>query len=123
MEWNLLYPDQRQFGGLSNYASALSSGDLWPSIVAPVLITVLSVVLSIVLGMIFAVLLDRPFRGQALARTLMITPFLIMPAAAALIWKYSILDADSGISAAQVSAFEALGVKVLVSPLPLKRAM
>ena len=54
-------------------------------------------ILSLLLGLLFAVLLDRKFRGQALARTLLITPFLIMPAAAALIWKYSILDADSGI--------------------------
>ncbi len=94
--WNLLYPDRRQFGGLSNYTSALSSGDLWPSIVATVLITVFSVLLSLVLGMIFALLLDRPFRGQAVARTLMITPFLIMPAAAALVWKYSMFDTNIG---------------------------
>lgn len=33
------------------------------------------------------------------------------------------LITDSGISAAQVKAFEALDVKVLVAPLPLKRAM
>jgi len=33
------------------------------------------------------------------------------------------LITDSGISTAQVKAFEALGVKVLVAPLPLKRAM
>ena len=54
-------------------------------------------ILSLLLGLLFAVLLDRKFRGRALARTLLITPFLIMPAAASLIWKYSILDADSGI--------------------------
>ena len=95
-EWNLLYPERRQFGGFSNYASALSSGDLWPSIVATVSITVLSVVLSIAFGMVFALLLDRPFRGRALARTLMITPFLIMPAAAALVWKYSMFDTNIG---------------------------
>jgi sorbitol/mannitol transport system permease protein len=57
----------------------------------------LSMLLSLLLGLLFAILLDRKFRGQALARTLLITPFLIMPAAAALIWKYSILDTDSGI--------------------------
>ncbi|HBP97287.1 MAG TPA: DeoR/GlpR transcriptional regulator, partial [Pantoea agglomerans] len=33
------------------------------------------------------------------------------------------LITDSGISTAQVKAFEALVVKVLVAPLPLKRAM
>jgi sorbitol/mannitol transport system permease protein len=46
---------------------------------------------------VLAVLLNRKFRGQGLARTLLITPFLVMPAAAALIWKWSILDANVGV--------------------------
>jgi sorbitol/mannitol transport system permease protein len=50
----------------------------------------------VLFGLLLAVLLDRKFRGQALARTLLITPFLIMPAAAALIWKWSMLDANVG---------------------------
>jgi sorbitol/mannitol transport system permease protein len=95
-EWNLLYPQDRQFAGLDNYTSALTSGDLWPSIKATVLITALSVTFAVLLGLLFAVLLDRQFRGRALARTLMITPFLIMPAAASLIWKYSIFDTNIG---------------------------
>ena len=45
MNWNLLYPAQRGFTGLDNYKTALSSGALWPSIVATVLITAFSVVL------------------------------------------------------------------------------
>lgn len=97
LRWNLLYPNDRGFTGLSNYASALTSGDLWPSVLATVLITAFSVILSVALGMIFAILLDRPFRGRAIARTLMITPFLVMPAAASLIWKYSMFDTNIGI--------------------------
>ncbi len=95
-KWNLLYPDDREFAGFDNYSSALTSGDLWPSIVATVLITAFSVTLAVLFGLLFAVLLDRQFRGRALARTLMITPFLIMPAAAALIWKYSMFDTNIG---------------------------
>ena len=95
-DWNLLYPQDRQFAGLDNYTSALTSGDLWPSIVATVQITALSVTLAVLFGLLFAVLLDRQFRGRALARTLMITPFLIMPAAASLIWKYSMFDTNIG---------------------------
>lgn len=97
IRWNLLYPRDRGFTGLDNYVSALTSGDLWPSIVATVLITALAVVLSLLFGLLFAVLLDRQFVGRAVARTLMITPFLIMPAAAALIWKYSMFDTNIGI--------------------------
>lgn len=97
MEWNLLYPADRGFTGLDNYQTALTSGELWPSIVATVLITAFSVVLSLLLGLLFAVLLDRNLPGRAIARTLMITPFLIMPAAASLIWKYSMFDTNIGI--------------------------
>ncbi|WP_392544003.1 carbohydrate ABC transporter permease [Oryzobacter telluris] len=96
MKWNLLYPADRGFTGVDNYKTALTSGNLWPSIVATVLITAFAVVLSLLFGLLFAVLLDRQFRGRALARTLMITPFLIMPAAASLIWKYSMFDTNIG---------------------------
>ncbi|MFQ6173440.1 sugar ABC transporter permease, partial [Oryzobacter sp. R7] len=37
MRWNLLYPDDRGFTGLDNFKTALTSGNLWPSIVATVL--------------------------------------------------------------------------------------
>ncbi|HSO64708.1 MAG TPA: sugar ABC transporter permease [Ornithinibacter sp.] len=97
MEWNLLYPAQRGFTGIDNYQTALTSGELWPSIRATVLITAFSVVLSVLFGLLFAVLLDRNLPGRAIARTLMITPFLIMPAAASLIWKYSMFDTNIGV--------------------------
>jgi sorbitol/mannitol transport system permease protein len=96
LKWNLLYPDDRGFSGLDNYRVALTSGELWPSIVATVIITALAVVLSLLLGLLFAVLLDRNLPGRAIARTLMITPFLVMPAAAALIWKFSMFDTNIG---------------------------
>jgi sorbitol/mannitol transport system permease protein len=96
VRWNLLYPAKKGFIGLDNYVSVFTSGDLWPSIVATVLITALSVVFSLLLGLLFAILLDRKLPGRAIARTLMITPFLLMPAAAALIWKYSMFDTNIG---------------------------
>jgi sorbitol/mannitol transport system permease protein len=94
--WNLLYPQDRGFVGLENYTSVLSSGDLWPSVRATLLITGLSVSGALLCGLGFALLLNRTFRGRAVARTLMITPFLLMPAAAALIWKYSMFDTNIG---------------------------
>jgi len=94
--WNLLYPQDRAFVGLDNYTSVFSSGDLWPSVKATLLITGFSVGGALLCGLGFALLLNRTFRGRAVARTLMITPFLLMPAAAALIWKYSMFDTNIG---------------------------
>lgn len=97
LNWNLLKPNDFGFVGFDNYISVFTSGDLWPSIIATVLITSLAVILSLLLGLMFALLLDRKFKGQAIARTLLITPFLIMPAAASLIWKYSMFDTNIGV--------------------------
>jgi sorbitol/mannitol transport system permease protein len=95
--WNLLKPAEFGFVGFDNYVKVFRSGDLIPSIIATVSITALSVLLSLALGLFFAILLDRKFKGRAIARTLMITPFLVMPAAAALIWKHSMFDSNIGV--------------------------
>ncbi|WP_245700864.1 carbohydrate ABC transporter permease [Sanguibacter gelidistatuariae] len=104
LRWNLLKPGDRGFVGFENYLQVLRSGDLFPSITATVMITGLSLVLSVFSGLIFALLLDRKFIGQAVARTLLITPFLVMPAAAALIWKYSMFDTNIGVLNASLQA-------------------
>ena len=97
LQWNLLKPNDFGFTGFDNYITVFKSGDLIPSIIATVLITALSVILALLLGLFFAILMDRKFKGRAIARTLMITPFLLMPAAAALIWKYSMFDTSIGV--------------------------
>lgn len=94
--WNLTRPKQQEWAGFDNYVTVFTEGDFLSSLWATVLITGSSVVLSMLFGLGLALLLDRKFRGRALARTLLITPFLVMPAAAALIWKWSLLDADVG---------------------------
>ena len=96
--WNLLRPGDQAFTGLDNYAKVLSDGSFLSSLGATVAVTGTSVILSTLLGMLFAVLLDRSFPGRGVARTLMITPFLVMPAAAALIWKWSIFEASTGMA-------------------------
>lgn len=108
--WNLARPEERSFAGLDNYIAVVTGGSFLPSLWATIWIVGLSMILSLLLGLFFAILLDRKFPGQALARTLLITPFLIMPAAAALLWKYSILDTDSGIVTLVMSWFGLDGI-------------
>jgi len=94
--WNQLRPDATGFAGLNNYLTVFANDDFLSSLWATVLITGSSVVLSLGIGLGFALLLDRKFLGQGIARTLMITPFLVMPAAASLIWKFLMLDVNNG---------------------------
>jgi sorbitol/mannitol transport system permease protein len=55
------------------------------------------VLVSLVLGTALAVLLDRKFLGRGVARTLLITPFLIMPVVAGLIWKNQMFSGLYGV--------------------------
>jgi sorbitol/mannitol transport system permease protein len=59
--------------------------------------TVSAVLISLVLGTALAVLLDRKFLGRGVARTLLITPFLIMPVVAGLIWKNQMFSGLYGV--------------------------
>ena len=95
-EWNLLRPGDTPFVGLDNYRTVLGSREFFSSLRATIFITGGSVLLSLLFGLALAMLLNRQFKGQGLARTLLITPFLVMPAAAALIWKWSFFDASVG---------------------------
>ena len=55
------------------------------------------VLFSLVIGLGLALLLDKKFIGRGLARTLLIAPFLVVPVAAALIWKHALLNPTYGL--------------------------
>ena len=59
--------------------------------------TVSAVLLSLLLGTLLALLLDRKFFGQGFVRTLLITPFLIMPVVAGLVWKTQVFNSSFGV--------------------------
>ncbi len=59
--------------------------------------TASAVIVAMLLGVVFALLLDRKFIGRGVVRTLIITPFLVMPAAAALVWAGPMLDPNFGL--------------------------
>lgn len=86
---NLLRPDSDSFAGFANYGSVLGDPLFHNAVANTVLLTVGAVLASLVLGLGLALLLDRAFLGRGIVRTLMITPFLVMPVAAALLWKTS----------------------------------
>ncbi|MEV5428664.1 sugar ABC transporter permease [Streptomyces sp. NPDC052701] len=96
-DWNALYPDQRHFAGLANYSEVLSTPELRKSVWTTVLLTVTVVLVSLVLGLLLALLLDRRFRGRAAVRTMLIAPFLLVPIAAALLWKHVLFNPEYGL--------------------------
>jgi sorbitol/mannitol transport system permease protein len=90
-------PGGAHFTGLSNYTTVFTSPAFRSSLVRSVVMTAAAVILAMILGIAFALLLDRKFPGRGVARTLIITPFLVMPAAAALVWASPMLDPNFGL--------------------------
>jgi sorbitol/mannitol transport system permease protein len=96
-DWNALYPDRRHFAGLANYSEVLGTAELRRSVWTTVLLTATVVLVSLVLGLLLALLLDRRFRGRAAVRTMLIAPFLLVPIAAALLWKHVLFNPEYGL--------------------------
>jgi sorbitol/mannitol transport system permease protein len=95
--WNLVRPGSNHFVGLSNYAAVFTDRVFWQALWHTVLLTGGCVLFALLLGLGLALLLDREFVGRGVVRTLLITPFLIMPVASALLWKYMMFDPIYGI--------------------------
>ncbi|MFE3601732.1 carbohydrate ABC transporter permease [Streptomyces sp. NPDC059096] len=96
-DWNSLAPDDRSFAGLSNYGSVFTDASLRESVFTTVLLTATVVIASVVLGLLLALLLDRKFIGRGFVRTLLITPFLLVPVSAALMWKHVLYNPEYGL--------------------------
>jgi sorbitol/mannitol transport system permease protein len=86
-DWKVVPPEPRNWVGLDNYDFLLHDHFFKDATVTSIQLTVFPVLGAIVLGLGFALLLDRKFFGQGLVRTLLITPFLLMPVVVGLIWK------------------------------------
>jgi sorbitol/mannitol transport system permease protein len=106
VHWNVLQPGDKSFlglgkysdfAGLSNYATVFTDARLRTAVLNTVVLTASVVLVSLLLGLALAVLLDRRFPGRGVARTLLIAPFLVMPVAAALLWKHALYNPDYGL--------------------------
>ncbi|MEV0372102.1 sugar ABC transporter permease [Streptomyces sp. NPDC050636] len=96
-KWNALAPDSRGFAAFDNYTAVFTDPAMRTSVVTTVLLTVTVVLVSLLMGLGLALLLDRSFRGRGIVRTLLITPFLVVPVASALLWKHALYNASYGL--------------------------
>ncbi|GAA4723568.1 ABC transporter permease subunit [Isoptericola chiayiensis] len=94
---NLLNPGSDQFVGLANYGDIVLDSTFRQAAVNSVVITLGCVVVAMALGIGLALLLDRSFPGRSVARTLLITPFLLMPVASSVLWSMAILNPTFGL--------------------------
>ncbi len=88
---NLLRPGAEGFVGLSNYVGALSNPQFRSTMILTLVYTAACTVGAVGLGLMAAFLLNIPFRGQSLVRSLMVAPWA-MPSVAAVVifvWIYN----------------------------------
>jgi sorbitol/mannitol transport system permease protein len=120
--WNLVRPGSQEFVGLSNYADVFTDSQFREVALNTVIMTLGSVLIAVVLGLLLALLLNRQFVGRGVVRTLLITPFLITPVAAALLWSTVLLDPTLGLVNFVLSPFGASGTE-WISQYPLSSVM
>ena len=95
--WSLVRPGSQHFVWFANYAQVFEDSQFRTTALNTVIMTVGTVLIAMVLGILLALLLDRKFLGRGVVRTLLITPFLVMPVGAALLWKTTMFDPTFGI--------------------------
>jgi sorbitol/mannitol transport system permease protein len=95
--WTVVPPTPREFVGLDNYTDLVDDRFFRDAAWVTVVVTVSAVLVSLILGTLLAVLLDRAFFGRGVVRTLLITPFLVMPVVAGLIWRNQMLSGLYGV--------------------------
>jgi sorbitol/mannitol transport system permease protein len=96
-KWNLLRPENSRFNGIQNYLDLFKTNEFSGALTNTVVLTTAAVVLSLLLGLLFAELVNSRFPGRGIVRTLLITPFLVMPVVGALGWKNMMLNPVFGV--------------------------
>jgi multiple sugar transport system permease protein len=87
--YDLRFPAQREFIGLANYLSVLSSETWWQSMFNTLVITLGSVSVELVLGLAFALVMHRSLIGRRWVRTSLLIPYGIITVVAAMSWRFA----------------------------------
>jgi multiple sugar transport system permease protein len=87
-QYNLKRPRLFRFIGLENYAAILRSPEFWVALQVTLIFTAVGVGLVMGLGILIALLLNEPFPGRGLVRTVALVPWAIPPVVNGLMWQW-----------------------------------
>jgi multiple sugar transport system permease protein len=88
-KYDLHFPNQAKFVGLSNYKAVLVSPYFHQALIVTLIITIVSVAIEFVLGMGLALLMHRTLVGRGTVRTAVLIPYGIVTVVAAYSWQYA----------------------------------
>ncbi|HSX93939.1 MAG TPA: sugar ABC transporter permease [Hydrogenophaga sp.] len=118
VNYNLMLPGQHGFAGLANYEYFITDPDFWPAVANTLLLIGSVILITVVLGVLLALLVNDPFPGRGIVRVLLISPFFVMPAVNALLWKHMMMNPIYGVLA-NVWKFFGLAPVDWLTDLPL----
>lgn len=99
-EWNLMRPGNGvSFNGIGNFKKVLTTPAFWEVVGNTVFLISVTLVVCLVFGLLLALLLNRNFFGKAIVRTMLVTPFFVMPAVSGIVWKTMALNPSFGLVA------------------------
>ncbi len=104
VRYSLLTHGDYDFHGLSNFIYFFTDNAFLPALKNTFVLLFSVMAVTVVFGAALALLINDAFPGRALVRVLLISPFLVMPAVNALMWKNMMLNPIYGLFA-QVSKF------------------
>jgi multiple sugar transport system permease protein len=93
--YNLKRPNVFRFIGVQNYVEIFGSDELWAALQVTLVFTGLAVLLVVALAIAIALLLNEPFPGRAVVRTVVLVPWAIPPVVNGLMWQW-IYDSNVG---------------------------
>jgi len=104
VRYSLLAHGAHDFNGLMNFEFFFTDSAFIPALKNTFVLMFSVMGITVVLGAALALLINDAFPGRGFVRVLLISPFLVMPAVNALMWKNMMLNPIYGIFA-QVSKF------------------
>jgi multiple sugar transport system permease protein len=87
--YDLRFPGERTFVGLSNYGSVLTSEVWWQSLLNTLIITLGSVSIELILGFGLALVMHRTLFARSIVRAVTLIPYGIITVVAALAWRFA----------------------------------
>ena len=86
--YNIKQPARRGFVGLDNFIHVLTDDAFHAALARVAYFMAVAVVAVLAIGLVFALVLNRDFRGRALLRTVIIIPWAIPPVVSGHAWRW-----------------------------------
>jgi multiple sugar transport system permease protein len=97
--YSLTAPDDREFVGLSNYATALGDSLFWKDTGNTVMVMVVTVAFELVIGFAFAMVMHRIIFARGVIRTSILIPYGVITVVSGFAWQFAFSNTNGFVNA------------------------